>query len=197
MGVILHEMCHVLYDEQPAEIQHEIQKWFDENPSSFAPAAYTFFDEAMATALGNGYAYKELKGQMDSTEWYNNPYINGFAKALYPVAEQYLNSGKPIDKAFIDAAIAIFEKTFPDSLTDYMRYIRHPFQATPPSNQHHYIEITTNMGLDTAIVWSIGLTGVLFAYYYLASAYSYNAETCHGRNANLYHDRDGTYDPDN
>lgn len=51
------------------------------------------------------------------------------------------------------------------------------------------------MGLNIAVA-CIGVTGALLAYFYLAYAYSYKAEIRHGRNANLYHDRDGTYDPE-
>src|SRR5690606_3538821 len=35
MGVVLHEMCHVLYDEQTKEFQHQIDKWFSENNSPY------------------------------------------------------------------------------------------------------------------------------------------------------------------
>ena len=52
IGVVLHEMCHVLYDEQTKEFQHEIEKWFDNNSSPYKQYAYNFFDEGLATALG-------------------------------------------------------------------------------------------------------------------------------------------------
>jgi hypothetical protein len=51
------------------------------------------------------------------------------------------------------------------------------------------------MALNIAVA-CIGVTGALFVYFYLASADSYKAETRRGENANLYHDRDGTYDPE-
>lgn len=119
MGVVLHEICHVLYDEQPAAFQHEIQGWFDSSTSDYAPAAYSFFDEALATAIGNGWAYKKISGKMDDTDWYNNTYINGFAKALFPMTESYLNEGRAIDQSFVEKAIALFAERFPQSLTDY------------------------------------------------------------------------------
>jgi hypothetical protein len=119
IGVVLHEICHVLYDEQSASFQHKISQFFKNNPSKYTPHAYTFFDEGLATALGNGWAYKQLSGKLDTKDWYNNEYINGFAKALYPTVEDYLENKKQIDQTFVDAAVAIFEHTFPKSTADY------------------------------------------------------------------------------
>ena len=119
IGVVLHEMCHVLYDEQTKEFQHEIEKWFDNNKSPYKQYAYNFFDEGLATALGNGWAYKNLSGSIDTSEWYNNEYINGFAKELYPLVEAYINNHQQIDKQFIDKSIELFARKFPNSVSDY------------------------------------------------------------------------------
>ena len=119
IGVVLHEMCHVLYDEQTKEFQHEIEKWFDNNKSPYKQYAYNFFDEGLATALGNGWAFKNLSGNMDTSEWYNNEYINGFAKELYPLVEDYINNHQQIDKQFIDKSIELFARKFPNSISDY------------------------------------------------------------------------------
>lgn len=119
MGVVLHEMCHVLYKEQLKEFQYQMEQWFDENPSLYKSYAANFFDEALATAIGNGWAYKKLSGSLDEKDWYNNPYINGFAKSLYPLVEEYMDKKQHIDQAFVDQAIALFEAKFPATRTDY------------------------------------------------------------------------------
>ena len=119
IGVVLHEMCHVLYDEQPNEFQHTIEKWFAANKSPYRQYAYNFFDEALATALGNGWGYKNISGQADTAEWYRNEYINGFAKELYPLAADYINGHQQLDKPFVDSAIALFAKKFPNTVSDY------------------------------------------------------------------------------
>lgn len=119
VGVVLHEMCHVLYDEQSAAFQHTLDSWFAENQSPYKPFAYNFFDEGLATALGNGWAFKNLSGKLDPEDWYDNEYINGFAKAMYPMIEEYLSNGKQLDKDFVNKAIELFGATFPNSLTDY------------------------------------------------------------------------------
>lgn len=119
LGVVLHEMCHVLYDEQPAAFQQTLDQYFEENQSPYKTFAYNFFDEGLATALGNGWGFKKLSGKIDESDWYNNEYINGFGKALFPLVEEYIAAGKSLDKAFVDRAIDLFAATFPKSLTDY------------------------------------------------------------------------------
>lgn len=119
IGVVLHEMCHVLYDEQPAAFEHQIDKWFEENQSPYKSFAYNFFDEGLATALGNGWASKYLSGELDPNPWYNNEYINGFGKALYPLVSEYIASNRQMDREFINKAIDLFAATFPNSITDY------------------------------------------------------------------------------
>ena len=119
MGVVVHEMCHVLYDEQISSFQYQLDSAFTSSPSPFKTVAYNFFDEALATALGNGWAYQRISGKADTSSWYNNEYINGFAHALYPLVSQYLTSRRTIDTAFIGQAIRIFGETYPRSLSDY------------------------------------------------------------------------------
>lgn len=119
VGVVLHEMCHVLYDEQPNEFQHKLEKYFADNHSLYTQYAYNFFDEGLATALGNGWAYKTLNGTADTSSWYNNEYINGFAHALYPLVESYIDENKQMDSYFIDKAVDLFAEKFPGSITDY------------------------------------------------------------------------------
>jgi len=119
MSVILHEMCHVLYDEQPDHVQHQLEGYFATSKSPYAALANNFFDEGMATALGNGWGYKQLKGTEDTTPWYNNIYIDGFGHALYPLVSEYLEAGKAIDSNFVARAISLFEQRFPNSVNDY------------------------------------------------------------------------------
>lgn len=119
IGVVLHEMCHVLYDEQPSEFQHKLESYFAENKSPYSQFAYNFFDEGLATALGNGWAYKSLSGELDPNPWYDNEYINGFGKALYPLVEEYISNDKSIDQDFVNRAIDLFAAAFPNSITDY------------------------------------------------------------------------------
>jgi hypothetical protein len=119
MSVVMHEINHVLYDEQSPLFQHTLEKYFTQNTSPFAASAYNFFDEGMATACGNGWAFKYLTNKMDTTEWYNNEYINGFGKALFPLVEKYIAKGQKIDSLFVNEAIRLFGEKFPNAPNDF------------------------------------------------------------------------------
>jgi hypothetical protein len=118
VGVAVHEMDHILYDAQPLALQRSIDEWFTTSTNTYAPLAYDFFDEGLATAVGNGWAYEEINGTIDTGEWYNFEYVNGFGKALFPMTKDFLNKGKKIDKAFIERAITLFAEAFPKATTD-------------------------------------------------------------------------------
>lgn len=115
LGVIIHEMCHILYDEQPLDLQKQIDEWFVNADSDYNTLAYSFIDEGMATAIGNGWAYLQIHGEMDTIEWYNDAYIDGYAHSIFDLVSSYLDSNKSMDKDFVDNAITLFGKTFPKS----------------------------------------------------------------------------------
>jgi len=119
LSIGMHEMSHVLFEEQPLLLQQQLDSAFTDTITPYTKFAYHYIDEALATALGNGYAYKELTGELDSSEWYNDSYINAYAKAIFPLVEEYINSKKQINKAFITKAISLFEQTFPKASYDF------------------------------------------------------------------------------
>ncbi len=119
LGVSVHEMCHSIYDEQPAALQTEIDNWFMLSRSPYATHAYSYFNEGLATAIGNGWAYAQLNGRMDTAAWYADEFIDGYAHALYPLVKAYLTEHQQIDRAFVTAAIEAFAKTFPDADRDF------------------------------------------------------------------------------
>lgn len=119
LAVGSHEMCHVLFEEQPLSLQQQLDSAFTNNPDPYAKYAYRYIDEALATALGNGFGYNYLAGELDSGEWYNDKYINLYAKAIYPLATNYVNEQKQIDKAFAFKCIELFRQTFPNAIYDF------------------------------------------------------------------------------
>ena len=118
-GIILHEMCHILYGEQSVDFQQKLNSDFDINKSPFSSFAYSYFNEALATALGNGWSYKKVNGKIDESDWYSNVIINDFAKILYPLVNDYLEQNKVIDTKFIDEAIISFGAKFPNAIYEY------------------------------------------------------------------------------
>lgn len=118
LAVGMHEMCHVLFEEQPLALQQSIDSAFTASKDPYAAFAYRYIDEALATAIGNGYAYQNLSTKMDTGSWYADYYIDHYAKALYPLVKESLDTHKPMDKDFVVKAIAIFKQTFPNALYD-------------------------------------------------------------------------------
>lgn len=113
-SVLMHEIYHIQYNEQPLEVKQDLELWFEQNPSINSRYAYLLLNEALATALGNGYVFEQLNGETDAGEWYNNKYINQMAKAIYPIVEEYLTNGKSIDRDFVNRYIAVYDNKFSD-----------------------------------------------------------------------------------
>jgi len=118
IGVIVHEMCHILYSAQSISFQEEIDKWFKESTNEYSKLTYNYSDEGLATAIGNGWSFKEINGKIDTNDWYFDVYIDGFARSIYDNVAEYLDNEKTIDKAFVDQAIVSFQNKFPNAIYD-------------------------------------------------------------------------------
>ncbi|RYZ69292.1 MAG: hypothetical protein EOP05_15065, partial [Proteobacteria bacterium] len=84
-GVVFHELCHSIYGSQSTEFMMELEKWFLANKSPYARQAYAHLNEALATALGNSWAYEKARKEPPSESWYNEPTIDAYAKAISPL----------------------------------------------------------------------------------------------------------------
>lgn len=112
--VLMHEIFHLLYDGQSLKLKQEIESWVRENPSKNSQYAYLLLDEALATALGNGYVYEGFNKTTDKEDWYNVKYINLMAQKIYPLVKDYINNKKTIDQHFIDQYIKMYDNNFSD-----------------------------------------------------------------------------------
>jgi hypothetical protein len=117
-SVMLHEIFHIIYNEQSLEVKTEIDKNFAENKSKSSNYAYQLLNEVLATSLGNGYVFEKLDGKIDSGDWYNRKYINLMAKQIYPLVNEYISQRKSIDKNFIDNYIKQYEENFPNWINE-------------------------------------------------------------------------------
>lgn len=161
LGIIIHEMCHILYKEQNSDFQHQIEQWFSNSNSPYASLAYSYINEGLATVLGNGWAYKQIHKSLDSKEWYNNKHIDGFAHSLFPLVEQYLHDEKNIDQDFVNKSIELFKQTFPKATkeTDILMNSLQLFANTEEeieinkiaNNIHNYFNIRS-MSFSTPIL---------------------------------------------
>ncbi len=119
LGVVFHELCHLLYREQSVELQNQFESWFTQAKEPSKLLAYQLIDEAMATALGNGWIYEKITGSIDTAEWYNDYYINRFAKNSYPLIKEYVSNGKTVDKHLITSLTEVYERVFPGVVYEF------------------------------------------------------------------------------
>jgi hypothetical protein len=118
LAVMLHEIFHILYDEQSLEFKTSIKKSFDANSSRNSRYAYLLLNESLATALGNGYVYGKLRGGEDTAYWYRRKYTNLMAKQIYPLVKDYIARKIPFDEPFINAYIKLYDDHFSDWLQE-------------------------------------------------------------------------------
>jgi hypothetical protein len=119
LSVMLHEVSHVLYDERSLSLWNQMEEWFGSNPSKVSRYANSLFNEAMATAVGNGYLAAQLNGKEDTTRrWYGVKYISMMAKTAYPLVKEYITTRKPMDRDFVNRYVQLYEEHFSGWLYD-------------------------------------------------------------------------------
>jgi hypothetical protein len=109
ISVLLHEATHVLFQEQPSNIQFKLHEWLDQSSSRYSRFATALQDEVFATSIANGYFSEKLEGRLNPGNWYNQKYISSMAKTVFPVLKEYLQTDKAMDKAFVNHYISRFE----------------------------------------------------------------------------------------
>lgn len=138
-SVLMHEIYHTVYDGQSLELKLKIQSWFNSNASKNSQYAFLLLNEALATALGNGYVYEQINGKTDKTDWYNVKYINLMAKQVYPVVKEYLTQNKPIDKDFVNKYIALYDSSFSDWTNELDLLFANRFVITDNADDLYYL----------------------------------------------------------
>jgi hypothetical protein len=135
LSVMIHEIFHILYDEESIDFKKGIERAFVNNPSRNSRYAYLLLNEALATTLGNGWVYGQLKGAEDTGTWYRRTYTNLMAKAIYPMAKAYMSAGKSLDTNFIGQYIRLFDQDFTGWLKekDFIMADRYVISDNPDS----------------------------------------------------------------
>jgi hypothetical protein len=113
-SVAIHEIYHIVYDNQSLEMKTNMQKWFNNTNSPNSQYALLLLNEVLATALGNAYVMERLNGKIEEDDWYGNQYISGMAKEIYPTVKKYIEEKKPIDEAFIQTYVQLYDSKFPN-----------------------------------------------------------------------------------
>jgi hypothetical protein len=138
-SVMLHETYHIIYNEQSLEVKTKIDTYFKESKSEYSNYAYQLMNEALATALGNGYVYDKLNKTIDTRDWYNKKYINLMAKQIYPFVQEYIDQKKSIDKNFIDNYIKLYEENFPNWINELDNIMTYRYVITENKNDFNVI----------------------------------------------------------
>lgn len=112
-SVAMHEIYHILYDNQSLDMKKNVQQWFTNTNSPNSQYALLLLNEVLATTLGNAYIMEKLNGQISDDDWYGNSYITRMSKAIYPTVRQYVESKRPIDEDFIKKYVQLYDTRFP------------------------------------------------------------------------------------
>jgi hypothetical protein len=111
LGVVLHEMCHILYLSQRREVRDDIERAVLHSGILYATQAYLALDEALATAIGNGWFIRGLSGQVPKEPWYAVSDVDAYARAIFPLVTSALEATQSLDPEFIQKAMALYHPT--------------------------------------------------------------------------------------
>lgn len=139
LSVMMHEIFHIIYNEQPLEVKTEIDQAFRKNKSAYSNYACQLLNELLATALGNGYVYEQLEGKLDQNDWYYHQYINLMARKMYPLVKEYISENKSIDKNFIDIYINLYETNFPNWMNELDNIMTYRYVISENENDFNTI----------------------------------------------------------
>lgn len=141
-SVAMHEIYHIIYDNQTQAMKSDVQKWFNNTGSSNSQYALLLMNEVLATALGNGYVIEQLNGKTDKEEWYGISYVSEMAKEVYPVVKKYIEEKKPMDEAFVKAYVHIYDTKFPQWSMDLSHLFAYRYIAADTENDLRYFRKT-------------------------------------------------------
>ncbi len=122
LDVVIHELCHYFYWSARPETLAAFQQHFATSTVPGALGAYRVFDEAMATALGNGLighaADREASARRlaKAQGLYNDPDLDRAAKALYAWVRVGSFNWRISDPAFAAAYLDVLQKEYREDL---------------------------------------------------------------------------------
>lgn len=141
-SVSIHEIDHIIYDNQSLSMKNDIQKWFDNTKSKNSQYALLLMNEVLATAIGNGYVTEQLNGKIEEYDWYENKYITAMAKEIYPVVKSYIENKKPMDEAFIKTYVNLYDTKFPQWNNELEHLFAYRYIVADTPNDWQYIRRT-------------------------------------------------------
>jgi hypothetical protein len=148
--VVAHEMFHAWFSSAPIDKQVALVERFVASNDPLAQPAYAILDEVLATAFGNGLVARAVdRADYDrraarAQGFYNDPYIDGVAKALLPALEKRLAAhGTAFDPDFVAEYLAAAHAAFPNGLPPiaYLRPLEFLFEPALKLATDHLREL--------------------------------------------------------
>lgn len=113
-GACFHEFVHGLWSGQGETEQQRWQARF-EAQGLIGRLAYVQLNEGLATAIGNGWFNQKVTGVLSPKDWYSDPVINAYGKALYPLIVEALEAGRPPTDRELDLMAWAFQHCLPEA----------------------------------------------------------------------------------
>src|SRR5262249_48885940 len=110
----MHELTHYFYGAAPLAKHVGLMREFLQTNKSDAPSLYTFFNEALATAV-QLLVYERTK--ITDTDPYHHPYIPRLARSMVPLLKEALATGQTAFGSFSQSYIRAGEVELGDELT--------------------------------------------------------------------------------
>ena len=120
-GVVLHEIAHFCYGS--SDLIPKFLLKMKKDDKMYGDFASQYLNEALATAIGNGYVMTQMNTSTGSVtvkkngkSWYNDKIIDKYAHAIYPIIKKMLDNKKSLNLSQTKEFVKIFKENFPDIL---------------------------------------------------------------------------------
>ncbi len=111
---LIHEFVHCLWAFRNQEFRKSLLAVFQKSGRQFN---YDLLNESQAAAI-QAWFYEQVHGKEKRGRWYDNQYVDKYAKALLPVLREYVNSSSSSHvlsaEDYAQKAMQSFDTTFPN-----------------------------------------------------------------------------------
>lgn len=132
-SVVLHEIGHALLEGQSTSTKNDWNAGFTHASQRTRLFAEAWFNEGLATAVGNGWSWKKLTGEVDPNQWYNNEVINRYSRAIAPRVFELLDKNQSISQGDLRWMSGAFDREFPDAFRLPDLVLAHADVHLPPT----------------------------------------------------------------